>query len=85
MNIGGRDPLDIADGLAEELRTDFQGARILAADLEECQEFVDHVVGRDQGLGVTVEPVAGGGMIGVGRDEAGEPGSRIHADHGPFP
>ena len=56
----------------ESVGTDFQGALIFAADLEQRQQFIDDVIGRDQRRRVAVEPPLGGRVIGIGGDEPGE-------------
>lgn len=58
-----------------------QGALELAADLQQREQLIDHVVRGHQSVGIGIEPGTGRRMVRIGGNEICKPRARVHEDH----
>lgn len=60
LHVGRRDPFQLAHLAVQHPLSDIEGALVFTSYPEQRQQLVNHVIGRDERLGVAVEPRFGG-------------------------
>lgn len=79
--IGWRDPLDLTYRPIAKLIAQPQRSGEFAANLEQCQQFVENIVGCHKILPVCLDPFVRSRMIGIAWDDRGKPGPCVNENH----
>ncbi len=81
LDIVGEDPDEVGNLLGKQISSNSEGTLELAPDFHEGQEFVDDIIGRDQEIGVRLQPSICQGMIRIIGHKGSKPGPGIDEDH----
>ena len=77
----GEDPDDLGSLLRKQVGAHPEGALKLTPDFHQGQEFVDHIIGRNEQVRVRLQPRIGRPVVCSIRHKGGEPGPGIDEDH----